>query len=116
MITQSGPERRRHPRHRVRQRIQFLRGESEVAGEIFNISRSGCLLVTPVAMRVGEQFAVHLPTLGGHTQVIQVVRIRPVGMWYVVAVNFEPQLFDESVLLKLASQDPGPQEEPEQLF
>ncbi|MBM7115340.1 PilZ domain-containing protein [[Archangium] primigenium] len=115
MSGSSGPERRRHPRHRVRLRIQFLRNDSEVAGEIFNISRSGCLLVTPVKMNEGERFSVYLPTLG-HSQVIQVVRIRPTGMWFVVAVNFEPQLLDESVLLKLASQDTGPQEEPEQLF
>ena len=73
---QSGPERRRHPRHRVRMRIKILRGEVEIAGEIFNISRSGCLLVTPVAMRVGDHYTVHLPVLSGSSLSIRVVRTR----------------------------------------
>lgn len=116
MSSLSGPERRRYPRHRVRLRIQFVRGEAEVAGEIFNISRSGCLLVTPVAMRAGERVVVHLPSLRESPQAIHVVRTRPVGEWFVVAADFEPYLADDAPLLKLASQDAGPQDDPDQLF
>ncbi|QRO03001.1 PilZ domain-containing protein [Archangium violaceum] len=112
----SGPERRRYPRHRVRLRIQFLRGDAEVAAEIFNISRSGCLFVTPVAMRPGERVEVHLPWLGRSPQTFSVVRTRPVGPWFAVAADFEPYLIDDAPLVELAGQDPGPHEDPEQLF
>ena len=113
-----GSERRRHPRHRLRLRIQFLRGEAEVAAEIFNISRSGCLIVTPVAMRPGERVLVHVPALSQSPQSLQVVRIHAVGKgpWFAVAAHFDPYLEDDAPLLKLASQDSGPQEDPEQLF
>lgn len=117
MSSLSGPERRRYPRYRVRLRIHFLRGEAEVAAEIFNISRSGCLLVTPVAMRVGERIQVYLPMLGRPPQAFKVIRTRPVGgSWYAVAADFEPYLPDESILEKLTGQDEGPHEDPEQLF
>lgn len=116
MSNLSSSDRRRHPRHRVRMRIKILRGEVELAGEIFNISRSGCLLVTPVAMRVGDHYTVHLPVLPGSTFSIKVVRTRRVGEWFAVATHFETQLPDEAPILKLASQDSGVQEDPEQLF
>jgi len=113
----SGPERRRYTRYRVRLRIQFLRGEAEVAGEIFNISRSGCLLVTPVAMKVGERVEVFVPSLGRPPQAFKVIRTRPVaGSWYAVAADFEPYLPDDAPLLKLMSQEEGPHEDPEQIF
>ncbi|HEX8820453.1 MAG TPA: PilZ domain-containing protein [Archangium sp.] len=117
MSSLTGHERRRHPRHRVRLGIQFLRGEVEVAGEIFNISRSGCLLVTPVAMKVGERVEVHLPALGRPPRAFKVIRTRPLaGSWYAVAADFEPYLPDDAPLLKLISQEQGPHEDPEQLF
>ena len=117
MSSLSGPERRRYPRYRVRLRIQFLRGEAEVAGEIFNISRSGCLLVTPVAMKVGERVEVFVPSLGRPPQAFKVIRTRPVaGSWYAVAADFEPYLPDDAPLLKLMSQEEGPHEDPEQIF
>ncbi len=116
MSSLSGPERRRYPRHRVRLSIQFLRGDVEVAAEIFNISRSGCLFVTPVAMQVGERVEVYLPALGRPPQALRVVRTRPLGAWYAVAADFEPYLPDEASLLRIAGQDEGPQQDPEQLF
>ncbi len=116
MSSLSGPERRRYPRYRVRLSIQFLRGDVEVAAEIFNISRSGCLFVTPVAMRAGERVEVFLPSLGRPPQAFRVVRTRPVGSWYAVAADFEPYLLDDAPLLKLVGQDQGPHEDPEQLF
>jgi hypothetical protein len=113
----SGHERRRYPRYRVRLAIQFLRGEAEVAGEIFNISRSGCLLVTPVAMKTGERVDIYLPALGRPPQAFKVIRTRPLaGSWYAVAADFDPYLPDDAPLLKLVSDDEGPQEEPEQIF
>ncbi|MCY1076199.1 PilZ domain-containing protein [Archangium lansingense] len=117
MSSLSGPERRRYPRYRVRLRIQFLRGEAEVAAEIFNISRSGCLLVTPVAMQVGERVEVFVPALGRPPQAFKVIRTRSVaGSWHAVAADFEPYLPDDAPLLKLRSQDEGPHEDPEQIF
>ncbi|MET0401892.1 MAG: PilZ domain-containing protein [Cystobacter sp.] len=118
MSNLSGPERRRHTRHRVRMRIKILRGEVEVAGEIFNISRSGCLLVTPVAMRVGERFTVQLPMISSSAITIQVVRSRKMGEWFAVATHFESHLADETPIIHLVSQDPdpAPEEDPEQLF
>ncbi len=116
MSSLSGPERRRYPRYRVRLNIQFLRGDAEVAGEIFNISRSGCLFVTPVALPVGERVEVYLPSLGRPPQAFRVVRTRPVGSWYAVAADFEPYLTDDAPLLKLVGQDEGPHEDPEHLF
>lgn len=117
MSSLSGHERRRHPRYRVRLGIQFLRGEAEVAGEIFNISRSGCLLVTPVAMKVGERVEVYLPALGQGPRAFKVIRTRPLASsWYAVAADFEPYLPDDAPLLKLVSDDEGPQEDPEQIF
>jgi len=112
----SGSERRRYPRYRVRLSIQFLRGDAEVAAEIFNISRSGCLFVTPVALHPDERVEVYLPSLGRPPQAFRVVRTRPVGSWYAVAADFEPHLPDDAPLLKLVNQDEGPQEDPEQLF
>lgn len=112
----SVPERRRYRRYRVRLSVQFLRGETEVAGEIFNISRSGCLLVTPVALQPGERADIHLPSLGRPPTSFQVVRTRPVGPWYAVAAHFEPPLPDEARLEELTRREPAPEVEPEQLF
>ncbi|MDC0713358.1 PilZ domain-containing protein [Stigmatella sp. ncwal1] len=112
----TGPERRRHRRFRVRLSVQFLRGEVEVAGEIFNISCSGCLLVTPVALKPGEQVAVHLPSLGSTMMSFRVVRVRPVGPWFAVATAFEPNLPSEAVLEELATREPASDDEPEHLF
>ncbi len=111
----SGPERRRHTRYKVRLSIEFLRGEAEVAGEIFNISCSGCLLVTPVALQVGERVEVYLPELGRPPEAFRVVRTRPLGSWYAVSVEFQPHLPDDAVLARLASQEETP-EDPEQIF
>jgi hypothetical protein len=112
----SEPERRRHRRFRVRLSVQFLRGEAEVAGEIFNISCSGCLLVTSVALKPGERVDIHMPTLGRPPVAFQVIRTRPVGPWYAVAVAFEPHLPNEALLEELARREPAPDVEPEQLF
>jgi hypothetical protein len=111
----SGLERRRHTRFKVRLSIQFLRGEAEVAGEIFNISLSGCLLVTPVALKVGERVEVYLPELGRPPEAFKVVRTRPLGPWHAVSVEFEPHLPDDVKLTQLASQEESG-EEPEPIF
>jgi hypothetical protein len=97
-------------------RIKILRGDAEVAGEIFNISRSGCLLITPIAMRVGERFTVHLPMISSSLITIQVVRTRRMGEWFAVATHFEAFLADETPIVHLVSQDAVSDEEPEQLF
>jgi hypothetical protein len=111
----SGIERRRFPRYRVRLSIQFSRGEAKVAGEIFNISRSGCLLVTPVVMKVGERMEASLPLPGAPPFVFTVVRTRPLGGWYAVSADFEPHLPDDELLVRLSDEE-GPQEDPDQLF
>jgi hypothetical protein len=112
----SQPERRRHRRFRVRLSVQFLRGEVEVAGEIFNVSLSGCLLVTPVALKPGERLDIHVPALGRPPVAFQVIRTRPVGPWHAVAVAFEPELPSEAMLEELTRREPAPDVEPEQLF
>lgn len=112
----SEPERRRYRRFRVRLSVQFLRGEAEVAGEIFNISCSGCLLVTSVALKPGERADIHLPALGRPPVAFHVVRSRPVGPWYAVAVSFEPHLPSEAPLEELQKREPAPAVEPDQLF
>lgn len=111
----SGPDRRRHTRYKVRLSIQFLRGEVEVVGEIFNISRSGCLLVTPVALKVGERVDVYVRELGRPPEAFHVVRSRSLGAWYAVSVEFEPHLPDDTVLARLSSRDEA-SEDPEQIF
>ncbi|MFL5345539.1 MAG: PilZ domain-containing protein [Hyalangium sp.] len=111
----SGPDRRRHTRYKVRISIQFLRGEVEVVGEIFNISRSGCLLVTPVSLRMGERVEVYVRELGRPPEAFRVVRTRSLGAWNAVSVEFEPHLPDDTVLARLASQDEA-SEDPEQIF
>ncbi|HYO54303.1 PilZ domain-containing protein [Archangium sp.] len=112
----SSPERRRYTRYRVRLSIQFLRGEAEVAAEIFNISRSGCLFITPVALQVGERVEVYLPAFDRSPQSFRVVRTRRVGPWFAVAADFEPYLLDEAPLARLADGDEEPEENLEQLF
>lgn len=110
-------ERRRHRRFRVRLSVHFLRGEAEVAGEIFNISRSGCLLVTTVALKPGERVEIHVPSLGRPPQFFDVIRTRPVGPWFAVATAFSPELPDEAQLEELTRREPAPDDvEPEQLF
>jgi hypothetical protein len=113
----SGIERRRFPRYRVRLSIQFRRGEAQVAGEIFNISRSGCLLVTPVLMKVGERIEASLPLPGAPPLVFTVVRTRALAGWgwYAVSADFEPHLPDDELLVRLSNEE-GPQEDPDQLF
>jgi hypothetical protein len=112
----SSPERRRYTRYHVRLSIQFLRGEVEVAAEIFNISRSGCLFITPLALQVGERVQVYLPALGRPPQSFRVVRTHRVGTWFAVAADFEPHLPEEESLLRLADRNEEPAESPEQLF
>jgi PilZ domain len=109
-------ERRRHRRHRVRLSVQFLRGEAEVAGEIFNLSRSGCFLVTPVSLKPGERLDIQLPHIRHPRMSFQVVRTRPIGLWHAVAVAFEPHLPDEALLEELARSSPASDGEPEQFF
>lgn len=112
----SQPERRRHRRFRVRLSVHFLRGEAEVAGEIFNISRSGCLLVTSVALKPGERADIHVPVLGRPPQSFEVIRTRPVGPWFAVAAAFTPELPGDAHLEELTRREPAPDVEPEQLF
>ncbi len=50
-----------------------------MAGEIFNVSRSGCLFVTPVLMKVGERIEASLPLPGAPSFVFTVVRTRAMG-------------------------------------
>jgi hypothetical protein len=115
MCLLSGIERRRFPRYRVRLSIQFRRGEAQVAGEIFNISRSGCLFVTPVIMKVGERIEASLPLPGAPALVFTVVRTRTMGGWNAVSADFEPHLPDDELLVRLSNEE-GPQEDPDQIF
>ena len=112
----SEPTRRRFRRFRVRLTVRFLRGDADVAGEIFNISRSGCLLVTSVALKPGERLEAHLPGLGRPPAAFRVVRSRPIGPWHAVAADFEPHLPDEARLEELTQRGPPSDVEPDQLF
>lgn len=112
----SESDRRRHRRFRIRLSVQFLRGEAEVAGEIFNLSRSGCFLVTPVDLKPGERLNIQLPRISHPPMSLQVVRTRPIGLWYAVAAAFEPHLPNETLLEELAHSSPSSEGEPEQLF
>lgn len=114
----SESDRRRHTRYRVRLDVKLLRGDTEVAVEVFNLSVGGCLLVTPMRLEPGAMALLDIPRLGLPPVRLHVVRSRHFQSWYVAAARFEPLLPDESLLARLASEQEqeGPDTEPEQLL
>lgn len=109
-------ERRQHRRYHLRLSARLLRQEGEVAAEVLNVSRGGCLLITPFRLQAGEPLSISIPELGQPPLALHVVRTRQVRAWYVAAARFEQLLPDESALARLARVDDAALPSPDSLL
>lgn len=106
-------EKRQHRRYHLRLSARLLRQEGEVAAEVLNLSRGGCLLITPLRLQPGEPLRLSIPELGQPPFAVHVVRTRQLRAWYVAATRFEELLPDESALARLSHVDEAALPEPD---